>query len=474
MKYTTLEEDPPLLLLSHIGFVLISFDSGLIFSMVFLVLLIISSGLISGSEVAFFSLSPNDLHALEDEDSSSSRQLLSLRNKPRTLLATILISNNFINIAIVLVSNFVLRNIIGESDLLAIGQWLQNTLSLQGMVAASTLASGFNFIVAVVGVTFILVLFGEVTPKIYANLNNLKFAKMMSAPLIALNFIFGPISRIMVRWSNKLEDRVTKNRIGSTGTSKEDIDKAIELTVIDSKHADEEADILKSIVKFGDVAVKQIMCSRVDVVALESDVSFKQVLETIKESGYSRVPIFNEDFDKIEGILYAKDLLGHTDEDDSFNWQTLIRNNVMYVPESKKIDDLLREFQLKRTHMAVVVDEYGGSSGIVTLEDVMEEVIGEIKDEFDEDEEVEYIKLSDGNYIFEGKTMLNDLCRIIGESIDFFDSIRGDADSLAGLIIEILGQIPKPEREITYNHIIFKIVSVSKRRIEKVNVRILK
>ncbi|NNF36752.1 MAG: gliding motility-associated protein GldE [Saprospiraceae bacterium] len=454
------------------GFSLFSFPAETIFTIGLLIILIISSALISGSEVAFFSLSPNDLHAVEDEDSEPNKLILTLREKPRTLLATILISNNFINIAIVLVSNALLRVIIGEDDLLNIGNWIQSTFGLENLVSSEILASGFNFVIAVIGVTFLLVLFGEVAPKIYANLNNLKFARMMARPLQVLNIIFNPFSKILVNWSNRMESRFNQSRMNLSGTSKKDIDKAIELTVGESQNADEEADILKSIVKFGDVSVKQIMRSRVDVVALEKSVTFVDVMNVAKESGFSRIPVFTEDFDKIDGILYVKDLLGHTDEDGGFNWQALIRDNVLYVPESKKIDDLLREFQLKRTHIAIVVDEYGGSAGIVTLEDIMEEVIGDIKDEFDEEEEVDFIKLSEGNYIFEGKSLLNDVCRIIGESTDFFDQVKGDADSLAGLIIEILGRIPKPEKEIKVGHIALKVVAVSKRRIEKVNVRL--
>jgi gliding motility-associated protein GldE len=451
---------------------LFSFPAETILILILLILLIISSALISGSEVAFFSLSPNDLHAVEDEESEPNQLILALREKPRTLLATILISNNFINIAIVLVSNAFLRIIIGEEDLMKIGVWIQSTFGLEDLVSSKILASGFNFVVAVIGVTFLLVLFGEVAPKIYANLNNLKFARMMSRPLQLLSIIFNPFSKILVSWSTRMEVRFNQSRMNLSGTSKQDIDKAIELTVGESQNADEEADILKSIVKFGDVSVKQIMRSRVDVVALEKSVTFDEVMNVVKESGFSRIPVYAEDFDNIDGILYVKDLLGHTDEDGGFNWQVLIRDSVLYVPESKKIDDLLREFQLKRTHIAIVVDEYGGSAGIVTLEDIMEEVIGDIKDEFDEEEEVDFIKLSDGNYIFEGKSLLNDVCRIIGESTDFFDQVKGDADSLAGLIIEVLGRIPKPEKEIKVGHIALKVVAVSKRRIEKVNVRL--
>lgn len=470
-KCSALEPDPySEILLST--FVPLEISAGILFALGFLLFLIISSALISGSEVAFFSLSPNDLHALEDEDTTINKRILLLRQKPRRLLATILISNNFINIAIVLVSNYVLRYLIGDEDLIFIGEWLQSNLRLTDIVSAEFLSNAFNFIVSVAGVTFILVLFGEVIPKIYANLNNLKFARLMSTPLHILSFLFTPLSSILVGWSTKFENRINKQRTSQTGTSKEDIDKAIELTVGDSENAEEEADMLKGIVKFGDVSVKQIMKSRVDITTIDITFNFREVMKIIRDSGFSRIPVFKEDFDNIVGILYVKDLLGHTDEEQDFNWQSLIRYSVLYVPESKKIDDLLKDFQLKRTHMAIVVDEYGGCDGLVTLEDVMEEIIGDIKDEFDDEEEVEYIRLDSNSYIFEGRTLLNDVCRIIGLNTDYFDPIRGSADSLAGLLIEMVGKIPRQERELKYNNITFKVISVTKRRIEKINIRI--
>jgi len=237
----------------------------------------------------------------------------------------------------------------------------------------------------------------------------------------------------------------------------------------DDESSEEEADILKGIVKFGDVSTKQIMKTRVDVVAIDISTSFEEVMTVIKESGFSRIPVFDEDFDSIVGVLYVKDLIGVYGEKKDFDWSSKIRTSVLYVPESKKIDDLLKEFQVKRTHIAIVVDEYGGSAGIVTLEDVMEEVIGDIKDEFDEEEDVEYVKLTEGNYIFEGKSLLNDVCRVIGEDTDYFDKMKGESDSLAGLVIEMVGAIPKVETEIEYDDVVLKIISVSSRRIEKIH-----
>lgn len=472
IKQIKLDVEPPsefINLIPQLGFVLIS--SGTVFSILLLLLLIVSSALISGSEIAFFSLSPKDMDELEDEEDITVKRIIELKEKPRTLLATILISNNFVNIAIVVVSDFLIKDLIGPLALSNIGSWLfENGFSFLG--SASWLAEIFMFIVTVIGVTFILVLFGEIAPKLYANLHNLQYAKYMSGPLTVLNTVFGPISRVLVNWSNKLENRITDSENYQSNTSKEDLDAAIDLTVSsDDESSEEEADMLKGIVKFGDVSTKQIMKSRVDVVAIDIETPFDEVMRVIKDTGYSRIPIYKEDFDSIEGMLYVKDLIGLYGESKDFTWNELIRTTVLYVPESKKIDDLLKEFQSKRTHIAIVVDEYGGSSGIVTLEDVMEEVIGDIKDEFDEEENVEFVKLSEGNYIFEGKTLLNDVCRIIGEGTNYFDSEKGESDSLAGLLIEMTGSIPKIETEVAYKDILFKIVSVSKRRIEKINLR---
>ena len=328
--------------------------------------------------------------------------------------------------------------------------------------------------ITVFGVTFLLVLFGEVAPKVYANLNNVKLAKMMSGTLTILNRIFSPISKILVSWTNWIEDKLESRAQQANMTSKEDIDEAIELTVSNDIDAKEEADILKSIVKFGDVTVKQIMRSRVDVIAIEFRTGFKDIAKVARRSGYSRIPIFDDDFDNVTGILYTKDLIGNMDQDENFEWQVLIRTDVLYVPEAKKISDLLREFQKEKLHMAIVVDEYGGSSGIVTLEDILEEVIGEIKDEFDDVIELDFKKLDDYNYIFEGKTLLNDMCRVMNLETTTFDEAKGDADTIAGLMLELFGIIPKINAEVAYNQYLFKIVSVNKRRVKQVQITLPK
>ena len=430
--------------------------------------------MISGSEVAFFSLTHNDLAKLGEENSSSSNQLLNLHNQPRKLLATILISNNFINIAITLVADFIVREIFPETIFINWGeaflassfyQFLNSTLNWT--VTAEGISNAFRFSIVVLGVTFFLVLFGEVAPKIFAKLNNVRLARTMTTPLSVLMKICSPLSFMLVKGTNLLENRLVGEG-QSNVTSKEEIGEAIDLTVNQDLESKEDVDILKGIVKFGEVTVTQIMKARVDVVAVDFRVPYSQLLKVAKDSGYSRIPIYEEDFDHVTGILYVKDLLGHLHETDEFEWQSLIRTNTLYVPESKKIDDLLKDFQAQRRHMAIVVDEYGGSSGIVTLEDIMEEIIGEIRDEFDDAVEVEFTKIDDYNFLFEGKTMLNDVCRIIGVDTETFDAVSRESDSIAGLLLEMIGFIPKKGREITYEGFKFKIESVSKRRIEQV------
>ena len=407
----------------------------------FLILLLISSALISASEVAYFSLTPQDIDQLRKDGKKADLRVIELKERPRILLATILISNNFINIAIVILSDALIKEVIPESTFISWAEAIQGMFHFN-LLSVTSLASTLSFSITIIGVTFLLVLFGEVAPKIYANINNVKHAKLMANSLTFLNKIFYPFSALLVGWSSGFEERVYRKRLHSKGTEKKDLDKAIELTVREGENR-EEVDMLKGIIKFGDVTAKQIMKPRVDVVALDTSHDFTQVLDTIKESGFSRLPVTNEDFDNIQGVLYVKDLLGHSNEGASFDWQELIRENVLYVPETKKIDDLMKEFQLKRTHIGIVVDEYGGSAGIVTLEDIFEEVVGDIRDEFDTDEEVDYVKIDDNNFVFEGKSLLNDVVRIAGLTNNIFDERRGDADSLAGFILEIEGMIPK-------------------------------
>lgn len=435
----------------------------------FLLMLLLFSAMISGSEVAFFSLGPNEIEGLKEDESKNARRIIKLREQPRTLLATILTSNNFVNIAIVLVAEYLTWHIFSENQFT---YWAESIHTSGWLLfwSSAFIGTAINFIITTIGTTFLLVLFGEVAPKIYAKVNNLAFAKTMALPLIILNRLFGPISHVLVRWANFLENRLADHSNNLSATVREDIDKAIDLTVLNQKNAQREADLLKSIVKFSNVPVKQIMRSRVDVVALPMDTDFKEVLKTVRESGFSRIPVYDEEFDNVIGILYAKDLLGSLEKGSDFVWQELIRTQVLYVPESKKINELLKEFQDKRNHMAIVVDEFGGSSGLVTLEDVMEEVVGEIWDEFDEDENAEFTRINDREYIFEGKTLLNDVCRIMDIPVEKFDPFRGDADSLAGLILENTRVLPKKDAELILGNFRFQIVAVSRRRIEKIKV----
>ena len=439
------------------------------FAIALVIILLLCSALISGSEVAFFSLTTNDFERLRQDKNKAAERILHLKEKPRTLLATILIANNFVNIAIVIVSEYILRQLL-PSELL--NAWSETFLNFTGLIHFFTIEGFtvvFNFILTVVGVTFLLLLFGEVAPKVYARLNNIALAKFMAAPLTFLITIFRPISFLLVKGTGLIENKLAqKTPPGVSVASKEDFDEAIDLTVSREKNTQQEVDLLKSIVKFGEVAVKQIMRSRVDVVAVDLRSSFPDLLKIIRESGYSRLPVYEEDFDNVTGILYVKDLIGELDEPDNFEWQQLIRTDVLYVPEGKKINELLKDFQSSRLHMAIVVDEYGGTSGIVTLEDIMEEVIGDIRDEFDDEPEILYKKIDDFTFLFEGKTMLNDMCRIVGVPISKFDEVKGEADSIAGLILEKVGFIPKMEKEFVIEDFKFKIVAANERRIEQV------
>jgi putative hemolysin len=446
--------------------------SGILLAILLVLLLLTSSAMISGSEVAYFSLTHHDFAKLKDENSPAANRILNLHEKPRTLLATILISNNFINIAIVLVSDFILSRLLPQT---LFDNWATSLIDSVSFISASveTLSRNISFGINVVGVTFLLVLFGEVAPKVYATLNNIRLAKFMSGPLSILMRLFQPFSSLLVRGTNVIERRLERRTQSSGKTSRADIDEAIELTVQHEKNARQEIDILKGIVKFGDLSVRQIMNARVDVKAVEINTSFAELVALIKEWGYSRIPVYEEDFDHIVGILYAKDLLGFLDQSKDFKWQELIRTQLLFVPESKKINDMLREFQSERMHLAFVVDEYGGTLGIVTLEDIMEEVIGEIRDEFDDEEEVEFEKVDDFNYKFEGKTLLNDCCRVLKIPTDTFDPIRGDADSLAGLVLYLAGQFPKKGTEYTWEKYRFKVLEIGKRRIIRILVTLL-
>jgi putative hemolysin len=466
-----LEPEPSSLLSIDLPGILLlasSFSPEILIGILAILLLLFCSALVSGSEVAFFSLSPQDIFQLEQEGSASSTRILQMKDSPRSLLATILISNNFINVAIVIVADYLQRSFLPQT---MYERWAEQVCLFCNLPAVEwtpTVTSILSLAVTTVGVTALLVLFGEIAPKVYARFNNVQLARVTASPLSILMRLFKPFSFILVNWTVSIESRLSSAGRSGGSTSREDIDEAIELAVSQADDRPEEVDILKSIVKFGDVSVKQIMRSRVDVIAVDFRISYDKLLDVVRESGFSRIPVYDDDFDNVTGILYVKDLLGHLRENDQFEWQQLIRTNVMYVPEAKKINDLLKEFQVNRMHMAIVVDEYGGSSGIVTLEDILEEIIGDIKDEFDDDTEVLYKQIDDSNFLFEGKTLLNDVCRIIGVDTNTFDEVKGESDSLAGLMLELIGEIPRKDTNTSYQSFKFKIVSVNKRRIEQV------
>ena len=465
------DEPPESVLASVLFFVGLSLNTGLLGSFAALLLLLLCSALISGSEIAYFSLSPDDLKKLNERGEGSSSRINFLRSRPRSLLATILITNNFINIAIVVLSESIIWNVFSEE---LFTSWAHAILNMLGgeTLSVGLIARAINFVITVVCITGMLVLFGETAPKIYARTHNIRFAEIMSRPLVILDKIFWPLSRILVGFSTGLEKRL--HRTNSRNTSKEDLDKAIELTVSSEEDSKEEADILKGIVKFSEVSVTQIMRNRVDVTSIDFNTPYHEVLELARSCGYSRIPVTREDFDNVTGILYVKDLLTHLDEPNEFEWQDLIRTDIFYAPESKKINELMKEFQERHQHMAIVVDEYGGSSGIVTLEDVMEEIIGEIRDESDEEVEEDFIKLDDKNYIFDGRSLVNDVCRHIDIDISDLDEARGDADTIAGLILEQSGILPKEDQEFEVNdQMKLKVLQVNKRRIEQVQVTIL-
>ena len=445
-----------------------TFPTSIVIGVLAIVVALFCSALISGSEIAYFSLDANDLERLDQESSAVSRRILFLRHNQQELLATILIGNNLVNISIVLISELVLRQVFSEALFLSWGESLQ-AIPLLESLGAELLSRVISFTITILGVTFLLVLFGEVAPKVYAQFNGVRLARIMSSPLFIMRQVFHPLVKALVNGTSFMERKLAERHNAGNVASREDIDEAIELTVngrIDVSEQD--IDILKRIVKFSDVTVRQIMRARVDMVAADLTTDYHTILQLIRDSGYSRIPIYEEDSDNVRGILYVKDLIGHLNERADFDWKELVRTDTMFIPENKKISDLLRDFQQEKIHMAIVVDEYGGTAGLVTLEDVLEEVIGDIQDEFDLESEVIYQKVDDLNFIFDGKTMLNDVCRIIGVNTDTFDTVRGDADSFAGLILEMLSTMPDQDQEIAFGNFRFKIVSVTERRIEEI------
>lgn len=440
-----MENDPysVWVILSNINITFFTLTPGTVGCLIGIITLLACSALVSGSEVAFFSLKPTDFDWFKNNSSKKTDAVIELISKPKELLATILVANNFVNIAIVMLSTYTSNSLIDFSNAPVLG-----------------------FIFEVVIITFLLLLFGEVIPKVFANKYALRVSKIMALPFVALIKIFKPITIILTA-STKIVDRRfhKKNNI-----SMDEISDAIEIT---SDSIAEDKGILKGIIEYGNIEVSEIMCPRVDVVAFEIHETYNQIIKKAVETGYSRIPVYDGTFDNITGVLYLKDLLPHFDKPDNFNWQNLKRPPY-FVPEGKKINELLEELQKNKIHMAIVVDEYGGTSGIITMEDIIEEIIGDISDEFDGDEERDYIKINDNTYIFEGKTLINDACKVLNLPGNYFDDIRGEADTLAGIILEITGIFPSVHEKIKYKKITFTIEEFDNRRIKKIKTTINK
>ncbi|WP_370397768.1 gliding motility-associated protein GldE [Tenacibaculum dicentrarchi] len=398
--------------------------------------LLISSALVSGAEVAFFSISPTQLSELSTTSKQKNNVVL-LLEKPKKLLATILITNNFINILIVLI------------------------FASLGEVFFSELSEGVKFLVEVVFVTFLILLFGEVLPKVYATRKSLLFASFMAKPIQFLNIILTPLSTPLIKLTS-----IVENKLGNKNHnfSVERLSEALELTASGATTKDEQK-ILEGIVNFGNTETVQIMKPRTDVCAIDNNTSYEEVLKMILKNGYSRNPVYNENIDTIIGVLYAKDLLAYLNEK-TFEWQNLIRAP-FFVPENKKLDDLLAEFKEKKMHLAIVVDEYGGTSGIVTLEDVIEEIVGDINDEFDDDD-LTYSKIDEHNYIFEGKITIKDFCRVLDDDDEKFETLKGESETLAGFILEISGKFPKKGEKINFTNYTFTIEALDKKRIKQI------
>ncbi len=447
--------DIPVSILLHVFYTL-HITPGVLVAFAFMLILLLCSALISGSEVAFFSLTPTDLDKLENDSNMQSKRILSLHSEPKELLATILILNNFLNVAIILISSLLSQTVFSFSDVEVLG------IVLTG--------SAINFAVNVVIISLILLLFGEVIPKVYAAYKAQAFAQITAPPLdLGRNILAKTgILKLLIHSTGFIDKSISRS---TDSISVDELSKAFEMA--DKKDINKEEErILKGIVKFGNTDVKQIMTPRLDVFSLSVDTPYNEVLEKYVREGYSRLPVYEEGFDNIKGILFVKDLLPHVNEKADFNWVKLLREP-FYVPENKKIDDLLKEFQEKKIHMAIVVDEYGGSSGIITLEDVIEEIVGDISDELDTDEDMMYSKIDSKNYVFKGKTALNDVYRVLDIEGEDFEQEKGESDTLAGFVLELTGKMPKKNDKVKFGRYLFTVESVDLRRIKQIKMTIL-
>ena len=405
-------------------------------------LLLLASGFASGSEIAFFSLSPSELNEIDADRHASDGKIRQLLNDSERLLATILITNNLVNVTIIMLCNYSIAHLVDFGGV----YWLE-------------------FTVITVLLTFVLLLFGEIMPKVYCGQHSLSMCRAFAGPILSLSRLFYPLASVLIR-SGVLAEKIVQKE--NHVLSVDDLEQALELT--DKSELKEEQNMLEGIVRFGDETAKEVMTSRQDVVDLDFRSSFPEVLQCIVENNYSRIPVYQDSVDNIRGILYIKDLLPHLGKPSSFRWQSLIRPPY-FVPETKKIDDLLRDFQENKVHIAIVVDEFGGTSGIVTLEDILEEIVGEINDEYDE-EERNYVRINANTYVFEGKTLLSDFYRILNVDDDLFEEVEGDADTLAGLMLELKGDFPNKHEQIEYRNFKFEIVELDAHRISKIKVTV--
>ncbi len=424
-----------------LGF-LSTLDTNLLFGIIGILVLLFCCAMVAAAEVALFSLTQKDLVELAQKNASKSIVINQLLEKPKKLLATILIANNFLHIAIVILFSF----------------------SLDKVFSAITIPV-LKFIVEVVLVTFLILLFGEVLPKVYANRNNMKFASFIAYPILLLNKLLSPISSPMRAFTVYIHDKLGKQK---SNFSVNKLSQALELT-LDADTSHEEQKILEGIVSFGNTDTKQVMSPRIDIFALEIGESFAEIYPKIVEKGYSRIPVYKDNIDHIEGVLYIKDLIPHINKI-PFDWKTLLREP-FFVPENKKLDNLLKDFQSMKSHLAIVVDEYGGTSGLVSLEDVVEEIVGDISDEFDDDE-INFTQIDDQNYLFEGKINLKDFYRIIDVDEDLFENSKGEAETLAGFVLEIVGNFPRRKQKIQFENCLFTIEAVDKKRVKQIKVTI--
>lgn len=414
-------------------------DINVVVAILLVILLLLLSGFASASEIAFFSLSPTDVESLDPDKSSSDKLIELLRDDSERTLATVLITNNLVNVAVIMLCNYIFGSLFTFG-----AEWLQ-------------------FLCVTILLTFLLLLFGEIIPKVYSRRRPLAFCRKAVKGIMFFRRLFWPIETILLK-SGAFAEKVIQKE--NRQLSVDELEQALELT--DKEEIKDEQSMLQGIIRFGDETAKEIMTSRQDIVDLDIRCSYDTVLKCIVENNYSRIPVYQDNQDNIRGVLYIKDLLPHLSKGANFRWQSLIRPPY-FVPETKKIDDLLRDFQENKVHIAIVVDEFGGTSGIVTLEDILEEIVGEINDEFDEDER-NYTKLASNTYLFEGKTLLKDFLKILNLPDDEFNDIEGDADSLAGLLLEIKGDFPAVHEVLIYKDYKFEVLEIEERRISKVKV----